>query len=190
MRIAYLKSRSKAYLAERFIRFVKTRVAECMAISGKKQWWQIMAGVQDHYNRAYFPNTKFRRDTINNDNFLDFLDEKWKSQDATVGFNTERMGTRLIRKLPSLHKMFKYRVGDRVIVSRKAHYTAKEKGGRFHKTSTGGHFSRTPYRVTSLQTRSSREGHITPVYTLKREADGKEFLGIVYPHEITKIKEV
>ena len=69
--------------------------------------------------------------------------------------------------------IFRFELGDRVRVSRKADWTDPENRSSFKKVSTVGGFGSRVYTISGRQLRTNKEGaRFVPVYKLKEIRDG------------------
>ena len=117
-RIAFLKSRqSHAFLAERMIRFLKSRTAMLVTKLRDRRWTELVQKVVSEYNSRRIEGTRFVRADVNSSNFLAFLGQKWKMEDASARFNARRLS---LKSLPSAikEKVFRIPLGKRVLLLR------------------------------------------------------------------------
>jgi PAS domain-containing protein len=162
------------------IRFLKERLSTALRANGDGKWVRLLDGICRDYNDDFVRGTTVRRSQVNQHNYLDLLEQLFRSPEPTMRFNmaeTFRSPSGLSRFL------WKYKVGDRVLLARRVDYDLR---GRHHfeKPSVTGSFGPTVYLVTSCTTKKNWQLFICPVYTLSRRQDGVPLSGKFYEVEL------
>ena len=162
----FLKKGHKAYLAERYIGFVKTKLSQALLHKGEKNWVQFVQPLVEEYNREKIAGTSYRRQAINRGTFNHFLSQLWKSEEPELKFNGFKAGP--FASADWNRKIFKFDLGQKVLLARRANWKeADEKLKTFTKISSEGGFGPTPYTISGRQLRSSKNyKHFVPVYSL------------------------
>ena len=138
IRWMFLVKGSKSYLAERYIRFMKTALSKMQTLRQTKNWIQFVDPIVAAYNEEKIVGTSYRRNRVTKENFLDFAGQVLKMKDPELAFNSCRVGP---FAQDSINKrIFKYKVGDRVLLAVEADWKKKRSG--FYKKSVEGGFTR------------------------------------------------
>jgi hypothetical protein len=180
IRWIHLRSRSKAFHAERMIRYCKERLSQAMQASAergdanKNNWIRHVGPMVDDYNSRFISGTTFRRRDASPANYLAILEQKYGFVNPTTVFNSSVSGNFSSRMGAML---FKYPVGARVLLSREADYTGKQRGAFAKKSVTGSYGN--AYRVSRRLLKSNGKFFLSPVYGL----EGLE--GLFYESELT-----
>jgi hypothetical protein len=166
----HLKNRSKAYKAERMIAFMKQRLSMALELNkkGDKNWVQHIDSIVNDYNEQFIKGTNIRRRDASKKNYMQILEQKLKTKDPTPYFNLAVSGD----FSPQLAaKLFKYRVGQRVLLAIRADYTADviDKGA-FYKPTVRGNFGKV-YTISERLLKSNSDLFLSVVYRLQ-ELDG------------------
>ena len=167
--IEYLTRKSKAYLAESMIRWVKVALGKSVAIKeakglpNPKRWLETLPQIVGRFNAKRARGTSFRRLAITRDNYYDFLSELWGVPDATHKFNV--LGGHLagdIIQNPRWKKaLFPLSLGQCVLVSRKA--APANLRPTFIKPSLQGSYLQTVFVVAGQVLKLSQKGeYYTP----------------------------
>ena len=160
----FLRKGHKAYLAERYVRFLKTKLSQALDLKGGKNWIQYLAAICSEYNQTKIEGTSYRRQAINNYNFSHFLTQLLKTPQPELLFNSAKAG-------PFVHeawnrKIFKFHLGQRVLLSRTANWS----GGQqqvFVRPSVRGAFGKQVYTISGRQLRTTKHfKSYVPVYSL------------------------
>lgn len=193
IKVFFLKARNKAYLAELAVAYIKKRIAMKVEASKNKQWiGGTLQNIVRHYNNLYYPGTKFKRGKITRGNAELFLRAKLKMKNPTLTFNAATLEPSNIRNSDWKDKMFKYNIGDEVLVLKKANTLdpdnnekpskkqsnkdstynprtiASKRRRRFQeKSSLTGAYSRKSYTVAERLLKSSNQWFWTAVYRLE-----------------------
>jgi hypothetical protein len=144
IRWMFLVKGSKSYLAERFIRTVKTALSKMLEVTGEKNWVRFVDPIVRAHNEEKIEGTSYRRNRISGDNFLHFAAQLLKVRDPELSFNACRVGP--FKQEAINNRIFKYKVGDRVLLAVEADWKQKRSG--FYKKSVGGSFSDPGKRFT------------------------------------------
>jgi hypothetical protein len=158
----FLKKGSKSYLAERYIRFVKTKLSQALMQKKTKNWIQFVKPLLQEYNKQKVQGTTFKRQTIDKGNFSQFLSQVFRTKEPELLFSASRAG-------PFEHEswnkqIFKFRIGQKVLLARKANWKKvegntdrqTESGGVFMKASTVGGFGDKQFTVSGRQLRAQK----------------------------------
>ena len=73
VRFQVLAKGSKAYVAERGIRTVKTKLSQTIKLNNTQRWINYLEPIVNHHNAQFAFGTKYRRNSINEYNFMDYL---------------------------------------------------------------------------------------------------------------------
>jgi len=193
VRIFFLKARSKAYLAELAINYIKRHVNMSLASTQTKRWLEIIENVTSHYNEQKVPGTSFKRKSISRRNTEAFLVQKLRMKNPSLLFNSATVKPVHISGYWK-KKIFKYDIGDSVLISKKAGvqgyatreanaekaYKKKSKedpsykhrktsvraSSTFHKASMSGNWSSASYTIASRKLKSNSKFYWAIVYTL------------------------
>jgi len=162
----FLKKGHKAYLAERYIGFMKTKLSQALAQKGGKNWINFVKPIVDEYNREKIDGTSYRRQAVNRQNFSHFLSQLMKTSEPELEFNSFKAGP--FANHDWNRKIFKYNLGQKVLLARRANWKdSAEKLKTFTKISSEGGFGQTVYTVTGRQLRHSKGSKsYVPVYSL------------------------
>ena len=147
IQLHYLSLRSKSYLAERMIRYLKTRLSALMDANGTKTWTTFLPGLIQRYNRGKVPGTDFRRVDIDARNVHRFLEQQRGLVNYPALLNTSRIHAKSIRNKTWLKRLFKYQDKERVLVSLKVIGGVDKRA--FYKPSVHGFFGATVYEVAA-----------------------------------------
>ena len=204
IRFVVLGSRSKAYKAERYIRYVRTNLSKLMAGDGSKNWTARLAGVLARHNKARVEGTRFRRVDVDRSSFPDFMEEAYGISDWHALPGLARVTD---AGIPGVERAFLFRKGQRVIADRKL----VGEGGPYPKPSAEGYFSGRAYRVHRRSLATTKDLGLVPseertksssppasfnislaffsVYRLRPDETGAPLTGWFYESELTAIGE-
>ena len=156
-----LRTRMKAFIAERYGKFVKSKLFALMKQNGTRRWIDYLTPVINEHNRGKISGTHFKRNQIDSSNFFEFMAEKHRVKDFAIFLNSSRiMGSNILNK-KWLKDIFKFQVGDRVLLARKV--SPGEKGSfAIKKPSHVGYFSESIYRVYSRELASTKKLSLLP----------------------------
>ena len=141
VRFVVLGSRSKAYKAERYIRYVRTQLSKTMAAEGSKNWIRSLPAVLARHNEARMEGTRFRRVDVDRGSLPEFMEEAygipdWHALPGLTRVTDVSLG-------PAADRAFRFERGQRVIADRRL----VGEGGPYPKPSQDGYFSGRAYRV-------------------------------------------
>ncbi len=148
-RVVYLSSRHKAHLAELYIRHLKSHLSMAVAANKAagqpdyKNWVQHLSPAVRNLNRKMIPGTSFRRNTVDDSNFDELL-EQLHGPGASTVWNTSSITDRSIANPKWRRRIWKFRRGQRVLVEKRA-LASKE---RFSKSSVEGGYSPEERRIS------------------------------------------
>lgn len=187
----FLRSRHKSFLAERFIGYVKTKLSRALerasARKGKlvKRWVDYVAPLTDLYNSEKIGHTSYRRKGVSRENFNHLLQQLF-GNDANydLRFNSFSVGE-FNHKAQWNKKLFKFALGDRVRVNRRADWADPENRLGFVKASTRGSYGKKSYPVVGRQLRADKSfKRYVPVYALGETPPGSGFT--FYESDLTR----
>ena len=175
----FLIHRSKAALAEKLIEYTKRHLSMAMAMNKQKNWVQYVPEIVRSYNAGFISRTKIVRSSLHENNYLSKLKALYKVRDPTLFFNGFDMG----RFTPKMErKLFKFRVGETVLVLRKLDLGVKT--SQFDKTSVKGKFSKTLYTVTERKLKHNYKFTLVPAYRIAKKRTGEVVPGFFYTNEL------
>ena len=132
-----------------------------MKQNGTRRWLDYLTPVINEHNRGKISGTHFKRNQIDSSNFFNFMAKKHRVKDFAVFLNSSRIRGSNMRNKKWLNAIFKFQVGDRVLLARKV--MPDEKGSTFKKKpSHVGYFSETIYRVDSRELASTKKLSLIP----------------------------
>ena len=169
----FLKKGNKSYLAERYIGFVKTKLSQALESrpDGTRRWVDFVAPLVEEYNKQKVPGTSYRRQAVNRDNFSHFLAQAFKTPDYDLRFSS--FAANEFANPAWNRAAFKFDLGDRVRVSRKADWTDPENRKGFKRVAALGGFGSKIYPVVGRQLRANAARTLyVPVYKLGGIRDG------------------
>jgi hypothetical protein len=163
----FLKKGHKAYLAERYIGFVKTKLSQALLHKGGKNWIQFVQPLVDEYNNERIAGTSYRRSSISRENFSHFLSQLLKTEQPELQFNSAKAGP--FQSAEWNKKIFKFNLGDRVLLARRANWKeTEEKLKSFTKISSVGGFGKSDFTISGRQLRTNKSAKLfVPVYSLQ-----------------------
>ncbi len=158
LRMRYLRTRSKAYLAERGIRTVKTILQACMETLQSKNWVDLLPTCINKLNSRKIPGTDYAPKDINANNAFAFLRQRWGVTNYRSLYNTATVNAKKIGNKTWLRNLFKFQLGGRVLISLRA----LGRRGPFHKSSAVGNYSRDIYTIVDRFVTTSRDLRAVP----------------------------
>jgi hypothetical protein len=172
----HLRTRSKAYKAERAIRFLKERLSTALSFNekGDNNWLQHVRPILDDYNSRNVRGTDMKRGEIGKRNVKLLLEKLYGAKDYSPIFNTS-VASVFTPRMRRLLK-FKLAVGQKVLLATSSNYNFKS--GAFAKKSVEGAYGKKVYEIERQLLKSNASHHYNMVYKLK----GME--GIFYPSEL------
>jgi hypothetical protein len=176
----FLRGRNKSFLAERLIGFVKTKLSQSLLHrrrrSGNasfKRWIEFVPALVEEYNNQRVPRTRYRRKNVSRENFNDFLTQLFGG-DKNFDLRFNAYSVPPFQHRPQWNKkIFKFELGQRVRVSRKADWTDPENRQGFAKASSRGAYGQKTYPIVGRQLRATKDWkRYVPVYLLGDMPDG------------------
>jgi hypothetical protein len=176
----FLRKGHKAYLAERYVRFLKTKLSQALRQKGGKSWVDFLREICKEYNRSKVEGTSFRRQAVNQANFSQFLSQLLKTKEPELLFNSSKAGPFVQESWNK--KIFKFDLGQKVLIARRANWkSVDDKMKTFTKISTVGGFGKNVYTVGGRQLRGSKGGKsYVPMYSINELGPSLHF----YSHEL------
>lgn len=168
-----LKRIPKAFLAERFNGYIKKHLSITLDMESRrkkqqvKRWIDLLQPLYKAYNRQIIPNTNFRRDQVNPDNFEKFLSQlKGGDPQPEMNFHFARAGPFIQERWN--RRLFKFDLGQKVWTLAKTNPSVDPKKREFLKANVYGVWDKKKeYTIAGRQLRSTKQGHLIPVYSLK-----------------------
>ena len=160
-----LKSRSKAYAAERALRFLKGRLATALSLNtkGDLNWEKHLKGILEDYNSRPVKGSSIRRCDVNQKTVMKLLEQKYNVKDFTTYFNTATIGNFSDKMREAIG--FKHRIGEKVLLSRSANYQLKSNA--FTKKSVEGSYGKKVYTIEAAFLKTTAKQFYTIVYKLE-----------------------
>lgn len=160
--ITYLKLRHKAYLAERTIKEIRWHLSQSLLSTGYNptDWSGPLSRIVRRMNSKPIENTQFRPAQITSENFSRFLDERLGT-DSSFYTNTSSIDGRTFSESSTTSKLWKFSVGDTVLISAKLMPQEMRKRGRkFYKPTKHGAYFEQKYIITAQKLRSALDPNI------------------------------
>jgi hypothetical protein len=172
----HLRSRSKAYKAERGIRTIKEAMAIALSFNekGDLNWRKHLDSFLERYNSQFVIGSTIRRKDVNKENQYELLKQLYKTEEPSLLFHTRsssNFSKSLARKIG-----FRFKEGDKVLLSRSANFL-KKKQNIFDKKSILGSYTNQVFTIKRRQLKSSGKKFLTLAYALRH---GKEDLPNLY----------
>lgn len=133
-----------------------------MRAAGDKRWLRLLPDLTKNHNEQFVTGTNVRRIDVNNENYLTLLEQKYKTEDPSLMFN---LGTTTSYPKPLEKLVWRYEVGQKVLLARRVDYTLVGRSN-FEKPSLTGSFGPNVYTVTSRAGKNTLGFFIAPVYRL------------------------
>jgi len=175
----FLRSRHKSFLAERMIGYVKTKLSQALENASRrkgskvKRWIDYVEPLVRLYNEGRVGDTRYKRKSVSRENFNDLLRQLFGGdRNYDLLFNSYSTGE--FEHHPRWNdRIFKFRLGERVRVNRRADWTDPENRLGFAKPTSRGSFGKKTYPVVGRQLRSNKGyTRYTPVYSLGEMPSG------------------
>jgi hypothetical protein len=178
----FLRKGNKAYLAERYVRFLKTKLSQVLDLKGGKKWIQYLPAICSEYNQTKVEGTSFRRHAVSEANFSLFLSQLLKTTEPELLFNSAKAGPFVTEAWN--RKIFKFNLGEKVLLARAANWAdGTERLRTFVRASTRGGFGKNVYTVGGRQLRTTKHfKSYVPVYSLLELGPSLHF----YTNELKK----
>jgi hypothetical protein len=133
-----------------------------MRANGDQRWLHLLPGIIRQYNNGFVSGTTVRRMDVNAQNYLKLLEQLQSSDDPTLLFN---IGTTTHYPKPLEKLIWRYKIGQKVLLARRVDYTLKNKSN-FEKPSLVGSYGPEVYTVTERAGKNNWKLFICPVYRL------------------------
>lgn len=160
----FLYRKEKSYLAEAMIRWVKTglsKVSEERRARGEehRRWVDVLPNLVASFNARKARGTDYSRKDIDRSNYFDFLSKVFKVPDATMLMNSPTLDAEHLFSKKWTNRFFRYNVGERVLVSKRASgfYKADQ---TFPKPSVHGSYLDKVYKVRRRILKKNRDNTI------------------------------
>ena len=163
----HLPTRSKAFLAETMIGHLKSNLSIALGNNarGDNCWTKHLPGIVAYYNEKKIAGTDIKRKDISRANFGEVIAKRLGAKDYSPLINTS-VSSNFSKKMRQL--LFKFQVGDKVLLARSAHYNVRMQGGKFGKKSVIGSYGDKVYTVKKCLLKSNDRFFLNPVYRLSR----------------------
>ena len=145
----HIMNRGKAYKAERMIAFIKNRLSKALEAKKAKgeppNWVSLIPNIVKEHNDGFIEGTDVVRRKVNKHNYVDALAKIYGDEEAPHFAQSTSLAKSFSKKTAA--KLFKFDVGDNVLLSVTADYT--KKSSLFSKkTVEGAYGGDRVYRVT------------------------------------------
>jgi hypothetical protein len=145
-----------------------------MLHQGKKRWVDYVPALVKEYNTTKIEGTSYTRQSVQPANFDHFLTQYLKTDQPELAFNSSAAGP--FQSASWNRAIFKFRVGQKVLLSKKAEWKSKHKYHAFTKYSVEGGFSDQTYTVSGMQLRKTKNmKDFVPVYSLREYGPAMHF---------------
>lgn len=177
----FLRKGHKSFLAERYIGFVKQKLVQaCKALDTGKRWVDHLPAICKGYNESKIPGTSYTRQSVDRNNFDHFAGQLFGDRNYDLRMNA--FGAGPFEQDAWNRRIFKFDLGDKVLVSRAADWRLVGSGGAYKKPSMQGTFD--PDKVRTVVGRQLRADKayktMVPVYALAEFEGHFHF----YEHEL------
>lgn len=140
--ISFLKSGLKSHLAERYLRFLKSRIFEALNVSRKRRWIEVLANVVEEFNDRLVAGTTFRRRDIDRRNYSEYMKQLTGVEDLPSSYTMSSISGKSLGQFAA--EVFKFPLGALVLLKRSIQ---RGLGARkFKKISVHGEFAPSIYR--------------------------------------------
>lgn len=195
IKMVFLKQRHKAYYAELFISIIKRSLGAALAYASergdptRRRWVDLIHLVVKNLNDRLVPGTSFKRKDVGEANFMDLLAEKTPGTgDGYSGLNTATTSSRAIRSAAWKKKIFKYAIGTRVLVEKRA-LQSFSLAGAFPKNALLGGRSSEVHIVVASALKKGGAFTQAPVYRLSRVGAPRPLEGWYYQSELAPVEQ-
>lgn len=163
----HLPSRSKAFLAETMIGHLKSNLSIALGNNAKGDncWTKHLPGIVASYNEKMITGTNIKRKDISRANYGEVIAKRLGAKDYAPLINTS-VSSHFSKEMRQL--LFKFQIGDKVLLARSAHYNVRMHGGKFAKKSVIGSYGDKVYTVKKCLLKSNDRFFLNPVYRLSR----------------------
>ena len=158
IKMRYLTTRVKSFLAERYGRFVKTKLHALMADNKTRRWVDFLPALLRAHNSRKVPGTGLKRTAVSDGNLRELMEQKLdiKDFDNLMSVSTVR-GEDIVND-DWLSKLFALEVGDTVRIA----ISAAPGGGKFHKPSSKGYFTEDLYLIVERRLATTKRVTVVP----------------------------
>ena len=170
VKLVILGGHRKAYKSERGIRTAKSWLSMAMKTNKTRNWIDFLPKIEEFYNNQLIPGSKkFKRKDVNISNYMQLLAEL--SPGVGGGEQVENnLGNAENFSAEMQAKIFKYKIGDKVLVSNARAPDFHDKGGGiFKKKSVLGNYSSKIRTIVGLVLKTTSQNYLTVCYRLKGE---------------------
>jgi hypothetical protein len=133
-----------------------------MRANGNNVWVTLIPDLEKDYNSQFVSGTTLRRRDIDQHNYMSLLQQLFQSDDPAMLFNVSNTD---VYPSPIAKMVWKYDVGDRVMLARRVDYDLKGKH-YFEKPSVVGSFGPDVRTIVRRVAKHSWKLFICPVYEL------------------------
>ncbi len=135
-------------------------------------WWPYLQDCIAAHNASYSHSTRYKIARINESNYLDFLQEKRRNNDVELVFNAYSWSQRGLRPKSWVSKLWRYKIGDRVVLSRSSAYSYEVRQQKYLKKSVHGSYANELFVVKDAYLRKSWSSPkiSVPVYKVSRQS--------------------
>ena len=156
VKFGFIQRYNKAWSSENAIRHTKNDLSIALTSNGGKNWVNLLSEVIYNHNRQKVRGTSFSPLEIDDGNFFTFLNELHNVDDATMNFSSNSIDSRSIENKIWLSKIFKFRIGQKVLATRYALVGRKA----FAKSSVEGTFDPTPFFIKRAKLRQTKDKNL------------------------------
>ena len=174
VKLVVLGGHRKSYKAERGIRTVKTWLAMAMKSNQSNNWVDFLPKIVAFYNDQLVPGSrKFKRKDVNASNYMALITELCPGAESQQNIGSVQQFS------PEMQaNIFKYKIGDKVLVSNARAPDWFDKAGAFKKKSMLGFYSAKVRTISGLVLKSTSQNYLSICYRLKGET------GIFYEFQL------
>ena len=158
---------NKAWSAENAIRHTQEDISIVLHNNNTERWIDVLPHVIATHNRKKIDNTSYSPNEIDDSNFHDFLNQRDKTDDITMNYNTNSISLKTLPKGEKRNKALKFDIGDKVLASFQSLYGRKA----FSKPSVEGSYSKKQYIIKNGYFKRTKDDKFVP---------GKNYLIIFY----------
>ena len=191
IRIFFLKNRSKSFMGEVAVKYVKQQISMKQQASGNNRWiGRVLANIVTHYNSQKVPGTSYVRGNITRKNTLKFLAQKFKMKNPSLLFNSATLSNSSFTNKRWRNRLFRFKKGDKVLIARKVNYLDKPvRLNRSSSTTTNKDLPYTraiPSKIISsriFEKATLKGNYSSIIYTIEKsflKSNSKFFWSVVY----------
>ena len=189
----YLDKRDKAYLAERYIQWMKRHLSIQLNMSSRRRWIDFITPIVSYHNNQPAFGTRFTPNQVTYENEDLFRKERYRSDESPPA----PLSSRIVRHFGDSgdKDIFLFRIGDKVRVHRRAHPYLKERVSGMSKLSVRGYYPEPYFIVRDRVLLYNINDHIyIPAYYLQRsrsddsDAAAAAVKGAFYEQDLKKVE--